>query len=132
MSRPALTIALLSVIVMGTVSPAETCAIWCLRSHGGHEHHEAVAPGMAGHHHAGMRGVVPVSSPSIGARLCAMNCSAAVAQLAGKSIPQERVKSLPGVVVNVRAAECDGSAAAHFEAAGPPGPANCGKSILRI
>ena len=131
MSRLALTIALLSVIVMGTVSPAETCAMWCWGSHGGHEHHE-VAPGLVSHHHAGMGHPDPTGSSSVGARLCATNCSAAVALVAGKSLPQERVKSLPNVVVDVRAAECDGSAVPHFEVAGPPGLARCGKSILRI
>ena len=132
MSRLAAAVLSLSMILMGTVSPAEACVLRCLGSHAGaHEHHTlAASSGM--HAHAGMRHVEPVSSSSVGARLCSSGCSAVVAEFARKSLPQERVNPLHSAVVDVRAAECDGSAVAHFEVAGPPGLARCGKLILRI
>lgn len=133
MSRLPSVVVLLSMILMGTVSPAEACAIWCAGSHGGHEHHAAVAQGMSGHHHhAGTTRLDPMSSSSVGTELCATDCSAAVARVEGRSLPQERVKPLTSVVVDAGIAERDGWAVAHFEAAGPPGLARGSRSILRV
>lgn len=135
MSRLSAVVVLLSVILIGTVSPAEACAIWCLGSHGGHEHHEVAASGMVGHHHAGMGHARPGSSSSFASRLCGANCSAAFVAREGRSLAPVRLSS--GLNPRVRevvgeAAENDGIASVHFEVAGPPGLASCGKSILRI
>ena len=133
MSRLASVVVLLSISLMGTMSPAEACAIWCLGSHGGHEHHMAATQGMSGHHHhAGRTHLDPVSSLSVGAGLCGTSCSSVVARPVRQSMPQERVKSLARVVLDAGVVERDGSVATHFEVAGPPGPACCGKFILRV
>lgn len=133
MSRFVATLVLVPVILMGTVSPAETCAIWCLGSNGGHEHHEVSAPGMLGHHHAGMTHARPLS---LGSGLCEANCSGRLVARAEKSaVPQERVPGeLNLLLANEVAgtAERDGDAVVHFGVAGPPGLASCKKSILRI
>lgn len=136
-SRLASVAVLLSMTVMGTVSPAETCAIWCLGSRSGHGHHEAVAAGMSGHHHAGMMHMQAASRESFASRLCKEPCSSrlVMARVEKSLLSQERVSGELDVKPGdegVRNAERKSDAVGHFEVAGPPGPASCGKSILRI
>lgn len=137
MSRLAAVAVLLSVAVMGTVSPAEACAIGCLGSHRGHGHHEAMAAGMSGHHHAGMMHMAPLSHASFASRVCEDNCSRrlVMVQVEKSQLSQERLSgetNLQPGDEGVRTAEGECDAVAHFEVAGPPGPASCGMSILRI
>jgi len=132
-TRLSAVVILSSIILMGTANPAEACAIWCLGTHGGHEHHEVAARGMVGHHHAGMTHMRPVS---MGSRLCETNCSVPMVAGADKSlVVQEKYSgewNPPLGDVAEGAPEREGDAVVHFEVAGPPGLASCGKSILRI
>ncbi len=137
-SRLAAALVVVSMILAGTGSPAVVCAIGCARQHGiGHEHHELAATGMSGHHHDGMMRMEPASQTSFASRLCEENCSGrlVMARVEKSLLSQERVSSefdlQPGDE-GVRTAQGKRDAVSHFEVAGPPGPANCGKSILRI
>lgn len=133
MARLAAFVALVSVVLVNTVSPAEACAIRCLGLQSGG--HETAAPGMERHHHAGMSHVRSVNPFSVSARLCETNCSTEFVARVGRSFLQEKLSYglnplLREVVSGT--AERDRDAVMHFEVAGPPGPARCGKSILRI
>lgn len=124
---------LLSVILMGTVNPAEACVIWCLGSNGMQKHAPA-ASGMAGHHHhAGMTGKRPVR---LSAGMCGTNCSAPlVARVEESLVSQRTVSSDWNPLLRDRAvetAERDGGAVVHFEVAGPPGLVKLVTSIRRI
>jgi hypothetical protein len=124
---------LFSVILIGTVSPAEACVIWCLGSNG-MQKHAPVASGMAGHHHhAGMTGPRPVR---LSAGMCGTNCSAPLAARAKESlVSQGNVSSDWNPLLRDRAVEAterDGGAVVRCEVAGPPGLVKLVTSIRRI
>ncbi len=124
---------LFSVILMGTVSRAEACAIWCLGSNG-MQKHSPVASGMARHHHHA--GMTAPRSVSVGSRICETNCSGSMVARVGKSlVSRENISSERNPLVGDKedeTAERDGDAVVYFEVAGPPGLVRVGESILRI